>query len=112
MFEVNEEIKTFVTKKQSLLKPLAILKMVDDIITDMLSLGIPKKSILTHINDELSTDIKYSTFLKYVNNKKGFRRTRPAVKQTSGGTERKDSDTKATGADDFINKLTGDTQVV
>ena len=98
MFEVNEEIKAFVAKKQSLLKPLAILKMVDNVISDMLALGIPKKSILTHINDELNTNIKYSTFLKYVNNKKGLRANkRPAAKNKQ----------TPTGADGFLAKLRG-----
>jgi len=98
MFEVSNEIKAFVAKKQNLLKPLAILKIVDNVISDMLALGIPKKSILTHINDELNTDIKYSTFLKYVN-KKGLRANkRPSTqKQTQ------------TGADGFLAKLRGDT---
>ena len=113
MFEVSNEIKALVAKKQNLLKPLAILKMTDDVITDMLALGIPKKSILTHINDELNTDIKYSTFLKYVNNKRGLRpqHTRPVKKQTAVGTERTDSATQQTGADAFISKLTGGVKI-
>jgi len=110
MFEVSNEIKAFVAKKQNLLKPLAILKLVDSVISDMLALGIPKKSILTHINDELNTDIKYSTFLKYVNNNKGFRPQRPTVKRTAGSATTDSA--PATGADSFINKLTGDIQVV
>ena len=113
MFEVSNEIKAFVAKKQNLLKPLAILKMVDNVISDMLALGIPKKSILTHINDELNTDIKYSTFLKYVNNKRGLRpqRTRTSIKQTAGSAERTDSATQQTGADAFISKLTGGVKI-
>ena len=113
MFEVSNEIKAFVAKKKNLLKPLAILKMVDDVVMDMLALGIPKKSILTHINDELNADIKYSTFLKYVNNKKGIRpqRTRPSVKQTASNAERTDSALQQTGADAFLSKLTGGVKI-
>ena len=110
MFEVSNEIKAFVAKKQNLLKPLALLKMVDNVISDMLALGIPKKSILTHINDELNTDIKYSTFLKYVN-KKGLRANkRSSVKQTAGSAAT-DSATQQTGADAFISKLTGGVKI-
>ena len=67
MFKIDEGIKDFVRGKT--LKPLVVLRLVDSVINEMLALKIPKQSILDFINDELNTNIKYSTFLKYVNKK-------------------------------------------
>jgi hypothetical protein len=76
MFKINDEIKEFIAGKN--LKPLVVFRMVDDVINEMLALKIPKQSILDFINEELNTNIKYSTFLKYVNKKGKVNKIKPS----------------------------------
>ena len=100
MFAINDDVKTFIQNEKENLKPVVILNLVSDTITQMLSYNLPKSYILSFINKELGTDINYQTFNSYLKKHKGIpSRThkRPsAQKQTQ------------TGADGFLAKLRGD----
>jgi len=112
MFKINDDVKAFVQNEKGNLRPKVILNLISDTITQMLAYNLPKSYILNYINKELGTDINYQTFNSYIKKNKGLRANkRPAAKQTAVGTERTDS-APATGADSFINKLTGNIQVV
>jgi len=66
MFEIKEEIKEFVAKQKDNLRPLVILRLVEDVIQTMLSLQLPKAYILQYINNELNVNINYQTFISYI----------------------------------------------
>jgi len=97
MFTINADVKVFVQKEKGNLKPVVILNLVNDTITQMLAYNLPKSYILSFINKELRTNINYQTFNSYLKKHKRILK-RPATKQTT-----------PTGADGFLAKLRGDT---
>jgi len=45
----------------------AIFELLKNDIQKLIELGLPYKMILMHINNELNSNIKYDTFLKWIN---------------------------------------------
>ena len=66
LFEIDKEIKEYISKEKDFLKPSVILSLIKDTIEEMLAYNIPKKTILNKINKELGTDINYYTFVSFV----------------------------------------------
>jgi len=95
MFKINDDVKTFVQNEKGNLKPVVILNLINDTITQMLAYNLPKSYVLSFINRELGTDINYQTFNSYLKKQKRIPK-RPAAKQTT-----------QTGADGFLSKLRG-----
>ena len=111
MIKIDNETKTFIKENADLLTPVSIFNLVKDEIDFLISNGVKVSNVHKILEKELGININIKSLYSYLKRNKGFRPKRPTTKQMASGTEHTDSATK-TGADSFINKLTGDIQVV
>jgi len=113
MVKINDETKTFIKENADLLTPVSIFNLVKDEIDFLIQNGVKVSNVHKILEKELGININIKSLYSYLKRNKGLRpqRTRTSIKQTAGSAAT-DSATQQTGADSFINKLTGDIQVV